>query len=62
MTAYKCDICGVLFEKINYLRIKKLKVERIAACAGVTNFDICPDCVAAIQKTIDKRSGGKVDD
>lgn len=62
MKAYKCDVCNELFEKEVCLRIKQIRVERIAARTGVTNFDICPDCIAAIQKTIDKRSGGKVDD
>lgn len=57
--AYKCDICGELFEK----RIS-LKIGNTFSLSVVTNQncekrqDICPECIAAIQKVINERSAG----
>lgn len=48
--AYKCDICGDLFETINYVKIDKNKDAYIELCG--TRYDICPNCISAIQSTI----------
>ena len=60
MKAYKCDVCGKMYEKRNGISIKARNdtcyifeeyAENRAYCA-----DICPDCTSAIQKVIDERS------
>ncbi len=57
MKAYKCDICGNLYEKNLTLTVEDGK--RKKECFLVTDFtsrvDICPDCVEAIQRVIDER-------
>lgn len=57
MKAYQCDICKGLFIKTNHLCIRTLEVVHMSS-EWECQFDICPDCVAAIQKIIDERSGG----
>lgn len=57
MKAYQCDICKGLFIKTKYLCIRTLEVVHMNSALAY-QFDICPDCIAAIQKTIDERSGG----
>ena len=58
--AYKCDICGQLFEARHNLNLRGCR----AAWLNLDNdypdlnnmyYDICPDCIAAIQKVIDER-------
>lgn len=60
MKAYKCDICGKLYEKRNGILIKSRNdicyvfdeyAEDRACCV-----DVCPNCISAIQKVIDGRS------
>lgn len=59
MKAYKCDICGELYEKFNTLKLPKIQaaIKRLDSIftQGKT-CDICPDCISAIQKVIDGRS------
>lgn len=59
MKAFKCDICGELFEASKPL---KMPDGRQASIGREENllfkacfFDICPNCINAIQETIDKR-------
>lgn len=59
MQAYKCDICGNLYEKKNSITIKPSKCPcYIEKNDGYRTcyVDICPDCIAAIQRVIDERS------
>lgn len=65
MKALKCDICGGYFDSVstrrsiskhtkpNYVRLDVMcdNCNYVTASA----FDICPDCYAAIKKTIDAR-------
>lgn len=57
MTAYKCDICGELFESKEKLKIKKDDDAEITInlpyCTNA--YDICPNCINSIQEIIDKR-------
>ena len=48
--AYKCDICGDLFENINCVKIDKNKFAYLELCG--TRYDVCPNCISAIQSTI----------
>lgn len=48
--AYKCDICGSLFETINCVKIDKNNIAYLEL--GGTRYDICPNCISAIQSTI----------
>lgn len=60
MKAYKCDICGKLYNKRNGILIKS----RNDMCYvfeeyfddKVCNVDVCPDCISDIQEVIDKKS------
>lgn len=54
MDAYKCDICGGFYTAKTWNYIGELKVLH-----GTPHSfsDICPDCVKAIQKVIDERTG-----
>lgn len=64
--AYKCDICGDFYETCNTLIVndhinayfcwKSLPTEPQKFC------DICPDCIAAIQKAINERNKEGDDD
>ena len=53
--AYKCDICGALFENITNVNISKNKPAYLELCG--TKYDVCPDCVNTIQSTIDCLTG-----
>ena len=52
--AYKCDICGDLFESINCVKIDKNKLAYLELCG--TRYDICPNCISAIQSSINDLS------
>lgn len=65
--AYKCDICGEFYETCNTLIVndhinahfcwKSLSTNNVI---GKDKFcDICPDCIAAIQKAINERKKGR---
>lgn len=65
MKAYKCDICGGLYEQVKGLEIKgKCFITKEYKGTYADEFstgrpslvDICPDCTSAIQKVIDERS------
>ena len=63
MKCYKCDICSQYFDerKLIYMP-NKLNTKLPSVLAhdyGRMMFDICPDCINAIQKTIDHRSSFK---
>lgn len=65
MKALKCDICGGYFDSVSSRRLitKKMRPNRVELGVMCDNgnyddtyvFDICPDCYAAIKKTIDAR-------
>lgn len=56
MRAYKCDICGKLFYgKKPFLKIFEASLDVICNLNG-SKYDICAECVEAIQKVIDERS------
>lgn len=54
--AFKCDICGKFYDQYHKLYLGKTKTSS-ARLIDVSSmyYDICPDCVAAIQETIDER-------
>lgn len=58
MRAYKCNICGNLFEESKLLEIAKMKsvIVTFNDQTWVGTHDICPDCIAAIQGVIDERA------
>ena len=62
MKAYKCDICGELYEKRNGILIKSRNdicyIFEQYNVANACYVEICPDCISAIQKVIDGRSKG----
>ena len=49
--AYKCDICGSLFANITNIYLDKNKPAYLELCGS--KYDVCPDCINAIQSTID---------
>lgn len=55
--AFKCDICGELFEHLSQMNcsLKFPNGEKVQFCnLGLTkSFDVCPNCMNAIQSTID---------
>lgn len=55
--AYKCDICGQLFEARHNLNLCGCRAAWLGNGGFIGNiyYDICPDCMAAIQKVIDGR-------
>lgn len=64
MKALKCDICGGLVEfvripqKVKHVIPNKLQFyykDEFDEKSGGSLFDICPECYAAIKKTIDDR-------
>ena len=71
MKALKCDICGSFFNSITYLggikrttRPNKMSIYYRADNGNTQDncfLDICPDCYAAIKKTIDDRRKRGVD-
>lgn len=54
--AYKCDICGELYEKRISLDIRK-KLISITDAPHNIEKDICPECIDAIQSAINERGG-----
>lgn len=48
--AYKCDICGCLFENITNVNIDKNKLAYLELCG--TKYDVCPRCTNVIQSMI----------
>lgn len=62
MKAYKCDICGCFFEnESKKATIKRQEISLVRYSNGdiVREFDICPDCISALQKAIDERNINK---
>lgn len=60
--AYKCDICRNLFEKRISLNIcNKSSLSVVSNDYVEKRIDICPECIAAIQKVIDERALGTMD-
>ncbi len=63
MKAYKCDICGKLFENITDLSIDngRFKDESIKIAVNypyknaIFPLEICPECIKKIQEVIDER-------
>lgn len=56
--AYKCDICGQLFDARHNLNLRGCRTAWLNNGYSEANnmyYDICPDCIAAIQKAIDGR-------
>ena len=55
--AFKCDICGELFEHRDQMNrsLKFPNGEKVQFCnLGLTkSFDVCPNCMNVIQSTID---------
>ena len=55
--AFKCDICGELFEHLGQMNcsLKFPNGEKVQFCnLGLTkSFDVCPGCMNTIQSTID---------
>ena len=68
--AYKCDICGEFYETRNTLivndRINAYFCWKSLPSSNITRkekiCDICPDCIATIQKAIDERKKEGDDD
>lgn len=66
MKAYKCDICGGLYEHREYLKINEVKhfIAKEKEYTFKDEFntgrpflaDICHNCISAIQEVIDERS------
>lgn len=58
MRALKCDNCG------GYYDYKVLDITHIAFCrpgvAVVKEKDLCPECLAAVMKTLDDRAKIKI--
>lgn len=52
--AFKCDICGDLFENITNITINKNKPAYLEICGS--KYDVCPGCMNTIQSTIDHLS------
>ena len=48
--AYKCDICGNLFEDITSINIDVNRHAYLELCG--TKYDVCPDCTNIIQSAI----------
>lgn len=56
--AYKCDICGQFYDDRHRLKISEYRIAWLSnGSSDFSNmyYDICPDCMAAIQKAIDGR-------
>ena len=50
MKAYKCDICGKLFEDKSFPTLPACLRELVIAVNGTTvSADICPDCLEEIR-------------
>lgn len=58
-TAYKCDICGEFYENGIPLIVNKDDIDAYVYRKSLTKqkiaCDICPGCIEAIQKAIDRR-------
>lgn len=59
---YKCDACGKTFENPGFYKTKKvdcinLVMYGIGKRTGdvVRSIDVCPDCLAAVVKTLEDR-------
>lgn len=69
--AKKCDVCGSLYESYSFKRSDPSRPNRIMLLNIDNNQqywshgakDLCPDCLAAVQKVIKERgeiNGGKL--
>lgn len=58
MRAYKCDICGKLFEKKTFVKISGEKEIQLADPNNLSSsMDICSDCILAVQEILEERMG-----
>lgn len=52
--AFQCDICEQLYSEYHNFDLGKYQRARLTNRNSM-EYDICPDCAAAIQETIDQR-------
>lgn len=63
MICLKCDICGNAFDfgEKTPNRVRLIRMYSTGNSDKIVDHDICPDCYAAIKKTIDARRRKTVD-
>lgn len=61
MRAFKCDICGKLYERNNFLIVEDVTIDNISFAQFKVKLgddhhycDVCPECISKIQSVIDE--------